>query len=179
MSRIRRMRSVTSIRRILREALPSRHTHGEGGIRTLGTRIGYNSLAGSPIQPLSHLSNFDSERCRLPSHRVPRRLIRTLQTVESSCSSATQHSIAADCRVAAFLVVSSERYRLSSHRVPRTSSSGTRLAGESGIRTHGTGEGTTVFKTASLNHSDISPVCAVLYRRRIALSTNVIYKCRP
>ncbi len=31
--------------------------NGEGGIRTLGTRNGYNSLAGSPIQPLSHLSS--------------------------------------------------------------------------------------------------------------------------
>ena len=29
---------------------------GEGGIRTLGTSNRYNSLAGSPIQPLSHLS---------------------------------------------------------------------------------------------------------------------------
>ncbi len=32
--------------------------NGEGGIRTLGTRSGYNSLAGSPIQPLSHLSIY-------------------------------------------------------------------------------------------------------------------------
>ena len=29
---------------------------GEGGIRTLGTSNRYNSLAGSPIRPLSHLS---------------------------------------------------------------------------------------------------------------------------
>jgi hypothetical protein len=32
-------------------------TSGEGGIRTPGTLLGYNSLAGSPIRPLSHLSN--------------------------------------------------------------------------------------------------------------------------
>ena len=29
--------------------------------------------------------------------------------------------------------------------------------GEGGIRTHGTGEGTTVFKTVRLNHSRTSP----------------------
>lgn len=30
--------------------------HGKGGIRTPGTLEGYNSLAGRPIRPLSHLS---------------------------------------------------------------------------------------------------------------------------
>ena len=30
---------------------------GAGGIRTPGTLAGYNSLAGSPIRPLSHRSN--------------------------------------------------------------------------------------------------------------------------
>ena len=30
--------------------------YGAGGIRTLGTLAGYNSLAGSPIRPLSHRS---------------------------------------------------------------------------------------------------------------------------
>ena len=33
---------------------------GEGGIRTHGPRNRYNSLAGSPIQPLSHLSKTAS-----------------------------------------------------------------------------------------------------------------------
>ena len=37
------------------------------------------------------------------------------------------------------------------------------VTGESGIRTHGTREGTTVFKTASLNRSDTSPVRRELY----------------
>ena len=36
--------------------------NGEGGIRTLGTRNGYNSLAGSPIQPLSHLSSESTKK---------------------------------------------------------------------------------------------------------------------
>lgn len=33
-------------------------TNGKGGIRTPGTLEGYNSLAGRPIRPLSHLSNL-------------------------------------------------------------------------------------------------------------------------
>jgi hypothetical protein len=62
---------------------------GEGGIRTPGTLSGYNSLAGSPIRPLSHLSNYHS--------------------------------------------------------------------GAGGIRTPGAANGSTVFKTASFNHSDTAP----------------------
>ena len=38
--------------------------HGAGGIRTPGTLLGHNSLAGSPIRPLSHRS----------SHTVPDRI---------------------------------------------------------------------------------------------------------
>ena len=33
-----------------------RFYYGAGGIRTLGTLAGHNSLAGSPIRPLSHRS---------------------------------------------------------------------------------------------------------------------------
>ena len=33
-------------------------SYGAGGIRTPGTLSGYNSLAGSPIQPLSHRSSY-------------------------------------------------------------------------------------------------------------------------
>ena len=37
---------------------------GEGGIRTPGTLEGHNSLAGSPIRPLSHLSSTNQSRSR-------------------------------------------------------------------------------------------------------------------
>ncbi len=44
--------------------VPARSPNGERGIRTPDTLLGYNSLAGSPIRPLSHLSKImhSSER---------------------------------------------------------------------------------------------------------------------
>ena len=41
--------------------------NGEGGIRTHGARLEHNSLAGSPIRPLSHLSKKpQSEIVQIP-----------------------------------------------------------------------------------------------------------------
>ncbi len=38
--------------------------HGEGGIRTLGTLLGYGALAKRCFRPLSHLTNEVREYCR-------------------------------------------------------------------------------------------------------------------
>ena len=38
------------------ESIIDRLNGGEGGIRTRGTRKGYNALAGRRFQPLTHLS---------------------------------------------------------------------------------------------------------------------------
>ena len=40
---------------------PTSQIYGKRGIRTPGTLLGNNSLAGSPIRPLSHLSRSEQE----------------------------------------------------------------------------------------------------------------------
>jgi hypothetical protein len=50
--------------------LPSFKTGGEGGIRTLGTLLGYGALAKRCFRPLSHLTKSSGDNiannCRLP-----------------------------------------------------------------------------------------------------------------
>ena len=44
--------------------------------------------------------------------------------------------------------------------IPKSSTISGPYGGEGGIRTHGTGEGTTVFETAPIDHSGTSPQAA-------------------
>ncbi len=150
-------------RRSLTRDPQTREKDGAGGIRTLGTRVGYIRFPSAHLRPLGHHSSkLSSERCfRLENHlsygetgiRLP--LLGIVPRISRPLRSLSPTSCRLFSPIGLRFLSSNPCEVYHTHKNPIESLN--LSYGETGIRTLGTVNGTTDFESVRFNRSRISP----------------------